>query len=200
MKAFLLRFVVVASLLCGGPARAGAELDHPQTQTCITTAASAFAIPETPLWVILDVERGQVGKVSRNSNGTYDIGPMQINSAWLGRLRRMGISEQDLLYNRCINIYVGAWIFTKEYQRFGDLAKAIAHYHSPTAVHQRRYLGLIQQAIQRRIRKLQDGGVPVTAPAPTQPAPMNSSTVVAAVAPSTLLRAPIILSSNGAPE
>src|SRR5690606_1472273 len=107
-------------------------------------------------WVILDVEGGEVGKVSRNTNGTYDIGPMQINSIWLSKLQRFSISRDDLLYNRCINIYVGAWILTQEYQRFGgDLGKAIAHYHSPTPKHQRRYLGLVQAAIQRRIHRLE---------------------------------------------
>lgn len=152
-KALALSAIVAFGLWVPVASAAPAEQE---TAQCIAKAASAFNIPDTPLWVILDVERGQVGRVSRNTNGTYDIGPMQINSIWLSKLRRFGISRDDLLYNRCINIYVAAWIFTQEYNRLGgDLGKAIAHYHSPTPKHQRRYLGLVQQAIRRRIAKLE---------------------------------------------
>lgn len=121
--------------------------------SCIAKAANEFGIPETPIRVILDVEAGTLGKVSRNTNGSYDIGPMQINSLWLKPLREFGISEADVRDNLCINISVGAWILAKQIDRHKDIAKAIAHYHSSTPKHQHRYLGLIRAAAERRLAK-----------------------------------------------
>lgn len=129
--------------------------DDPATAACIQRAAEGFSVPELPLWIILDVERGTLGRVSGNTNGSYDIGPMQINSTWLPRLAKLGVSEHQLLNDLCTNIFVGAWVFAHEYQRFdGDVGRAIAHYHSPTPRHQQRYLGLIQGAIARRMRAM----------------------------------------------
>ena len=139
------------------------ELDHPETARCIKTAAERMQVSATALWLILDVERGTVGRVSQNTNGTVDIGPMQINSWWLDKVEKFGITRDDLLYNRCINIYVGAWIYAQEYARAGNVAEAIARYHSPTPRHQHRYLGLVQQAIERRARRLnRDATTPQT--------------------------------------
>jgi hypothetical protein len=36
-------------------------VDNPAYAPCVARAAQAFNIPELPLWVILDVERGTVG-------------------------------------------------------------------------------------------------------------------------------------------
>lgn len=154
MKALV---AAAALLLASLPASARTpELEHPETAECIGIAAERFAVSETALWLILDVEGGTVGRVSQNTNGTVDIGPMQINSWWAhpNRLGRFGITYDDLLHNRCLNIYAAAWIFAQEYQREGDLVRAIARYHSPTPHLQHRYLGLIQQAIQRRARRV----------------------------------------------
>jgi len=128
--------------------------DPDDVALCIETAARSFNIPELPLWIILDVERGTLGKVSMNTNGTYDIGPMQINSIWLKRIAPYGITEHAVKNNLCMNVYVGAWIFTKELREHGTLTKAIAHYHSPTPKHQMRYLGLIQRALERRMARI----------------------------------------------
>lgn len=155
MKSKLIATVLALSASLQAPA-ATLPSDDPATAACIQTAVQSFQIPELPLWIILDVERGTLGKVSGNTNGSYDIGPMQINSTWLPRLAKLGVTEDRLLNDLCTNIYVGAWVFTHEYRRFnGDVGKAIAHYHSPTPRHQQRYLGLIQGAIQRRLRAME---------------------------------------------
>lgn len=178
---------------------AGNELEHPETARCIGIAAERFAVPETALWLILDVERGTVGRVSQNTNGTVDIGPMQINSWWTEpeRLGRFGITFNDILYDRCLNIFVGAWIFAQEYQREGDVVRAIARYHSPTPHHQHRYLGLIQQAIQRRARRIQSAQAsPATAPrvtARSEPVALAEAPKASAPEP---IRAPTIVAAR----
>jgi len=64
-----------------------------------------------------------------NSNGSYDIGLMQINSAWLPKLARWGISKSDLL-NGCVNAYVGTWILSQNIERLGQTWDAIGAYNA----------------------------------------------------------------------
>ena len=123
----------------------------PAVVHCVTQAAASFGVEPTPMYLILDVERGTLGKVSMNKNGTYDMGPAQINSAWLPKLSRYGISEYAVTSDLCTNVRVAMWIYATELKRHnGDIIKAIKHYHSPTTVHQQRYIGLIAKRSSER--------------------------------------------------
>ena len=148
-------FVCTALLAAGSAIAAGKPYqDDPEKSRCVQDASAKFGVPAIAIWVLLDVEGGKVGEVSWNSNGTYDIGPMQINSSWLKSLAKFGISDQELRDNLCLNIGVGSWIFAKELDRHKSLPKAIAFYHSPTGKHQYRYLGLAMNALDRRIARM----------------------------------------------
>lgn len=140
------------AFLLPAAARAGDEAD---IQACIEQAAATFQVDALPLTLLRQVEAGTLGANSApNSNGSYDIGPMQINSSWLPRLARIGISEPMLRDDACINVHVAAWIYKQELRATGDPAMAMARYHSPTARHQARYLGLVRKAIQRKLVEL----------------------------------------------
>jgi len=165
---WLLKAALLAGATFSATNAAASELDNPETARCIGVAADRFGVSETALWLILDVERGTVGRVSQNTNATVDIGPMQINSWWLKHLERFGISREDILYDRCMNIYAAAWIYAQEYAREGDVVRAIARYHSPTPHHQHRYLGLVQQAIARRAKRLNQQSERAPQPRPVQ--------------------------------
>lgn len=154
IKTIVIAAVIALLLVPMQSQAARLSTDSDARARCVTHAARTFGVPELPIWVILDVEGGTVGKVSQNTNRTYDIGPMQINSIWLKHIAPFGITESQVKNNLCMNIYVGTWIFTKELERHKTLAKALAYYHSPTPKHQHRYLGLIQKAIDRRLAKL----------------------------------------------
>jgi len=143
--------LAIAFLLPSTAAAAHRPNDDPATAACIREAAQRFQVPELALWVLLDVEAGKLGQVSTNTNGTYDIGPLPVNSWWLPKLAQFGITEDMVKNNLCINIGVGAWILAKELDRHKDIPRAIAYYHSPTPRHQRRYLGLVVGAIDRRL-------------------------------------------------
>jgi soluble lytic murein transglycosylase-like protein len=99
---------------------------------CINEAAIEFHIPAKLIIALLHTERGKNGEVQRNKNGTYDIGPMQINSSWLPELKRYGITRHDLQYNPCINVKVGAWIAAKFIAHENDLLTGIGDYNSHT--------------------------------------------------------------------
>jgi|SRR5690625_228916 len=158
MRALLLFPLLLALFLPFTADAARLASDDEAKARCVSDAAFQFQVPELALWVLLDVEGGTLGEVSGNSNGSYDIGPMQINSWWLSRLAKRGITEDMILNNLCMNISVGAWILAQELDRHKDLVKAMAHYHSPTPHHQKRYLGLVVGAIDKRLGALQREG------------------------------------------
>lgn len=118
-----------------------AEHVTPMTSECIQNAAHRYSIHPDVLYAILLVEGGTVGRTSKpNSNGTYDIGPAQINSTHRSRLAALNISEEELRDNGCTNITVAAWhlssvlttdvLLTVTDQN--SYLKAIALYHSAT--------------------------------------------------------------------
>ena len=63
---------------------------------------------------------------------------MQINSTWLKKLNRVGITQADLL-DGCKNIQIGAWILASNIKQYGFNNKAIGAYNSPTAANQECY-------------------------------------------------------------
>lgn len=106
--------------------------------TCLLMAAQTYNVPPAVMLGIMHVEGGRVGQaVGPNSNGTYDLGPMQINSMWMPQLaRHWNVSKQTALHmvkdDACVNVNVAAWILRQRLNESGNLTLAIAHYHSKT--------------------------------------------------------------------
>lgn len=71
--------------------------------------------------------------INRNTDGSVDVGLMQINSRWFPRLAEMGILPGDL-WHSCTNIQVGAWILAGEIRRFGYGWQAIGAYNAGPAL------------------------------------------------------------------
>lgn len=139
--------IAIVGMAVSHPSRAmGAE----ETMLCVQKAAARYHLPYVLIDAIRVTEGGRVGAVSKNTNGTYDIGPMQINSIHLPRLAKIGISEQDVRDNGCLNIHIGAWILQTELARSSDVWTGIGRYHSATPEINQRY----QQRVWRSMRKL----------------------------------------------
>jgi len=135
------------------PRRRKLPEENEQISTCVAKAADVFHVEKSALYLILDVEGGTLGQTSApNKDGSVDIGPMQVNEWWVSKLEARGISRDELTNNLCINIMAGAWIYAQERRNSKTVAEAIARYHSPAPLHQRVYLGLIEQAIDRRLQ------------------------------------------------
>lgn len=113
----------------------------PVTQECMVQVAGKLQLPLAALYGVLYQEGGTPGKVSKNTNGTYDIGPMQVNSIWLPFFRtNYGITEAQLRNDGCLNVWAGGALLWMEVQRAkGDYWKAIGNYHSRTPIHHDRY-------------------------------------------------------------
>lgn len=97
---------------------------------CFDEAAARYRVPTSLLMAISRVESsGNPQAISRNPDGSYDIGHMQINSRWLPLLKRYGIDERSL-FDACTNTYVGAWILAQNIHRLGYGWNAIGAYNA----------------------------------------------------------------------
>lgn len=105
---------------------------------CAIKAATAYGLPPAGVVAILEVEGGRTGEVSENSNGTRDIGLMQVNSLWLEPLAKTwGVSRDEaevaLRDRPCTNIAVGTFILAEcIHKRGGDFWQGVGCYHAPS--------------------------------------------------------------------
>ena len=112
---------------------------------CLQQAAAHYKLPVKLLSAILRVEGGRAGLAVRNSNGSFDLGPMQINTVWLSTLKPRGITLVMLRDDYCVNVAVASWILARELQRLpaqpshGQIWQAVANYHSHTPQYNYRY-------------------------------------------------------------
>jgi soluble lytic murein transglycosylase-like protein len=97
--------------------------------TCWEDASERFGIPVHVLKAIGKTESNFNAQArNRNSNGSYDIGLMQINSDWLPVLGQYGITEATL-FDPCTNLKVGAWILANNAKKYGWNWNAIGAYN-----------------------------------------------------------------------
>ncbi|MGL4602962.1 MAG: transglycosylase SLT domain-containing protein, partial [Iodobacter sp.] len=93
---------------------------------CWERAGQSFGISPELLYAIAQQESGLNPQASnRNSNGSDDIGLMQINSVHLPRLKKMGIDEKHLRQDPCLSIMIGASILSDMMKRYGYSWEAV---------------------------------------------------------------------------
>ena len=129
-------------------------LDLPPMQqeriVCSITAAIKYQVPANILLAIAEKEGGKPWMVVANENGTYDIGPMQFNSAYLHDLRKHGISPAHVVGVGCYPYDLAAWRLRQHLLRdTGNVWARAANYHSRSDKYNFRY----QQDIVREARK-----------------------------------------------
>lgn len=109
-------------------------------EQCFHDAGTRYKLNPLLLWSIAKTESSfNPRAINRsNKNGSYDIGLMQINSAWLPTLKRYGIEERHL-FDPCVSIHVGAWILAHEVARHGYTWKAVGAYNAKSTDKQVRY-------------------------------------------------------------
>jgi hypothetical protein len=106
--------------------------------TCLLLAAQTYSVPPSVMLGIYQVEGGRVGQaVGPNTDGSYDIGPMQINTIWLPELSSLWQVNQRTAYtwlqeDPCTNAGVAAWILRRHWNETRDWGTAISYYHSRT--------------------------------------------------------------------
>lgn len=146
-KHYLRRWVCLflLALMGIGPAQA--------TEPCVIEAAERFRLPPSLILAVMRVEGGKSGQVLYNQNGSFDIGPMQINSLWLPEIQRRGGTLELIAHHRCANIHFGTWLLSRGFANIDpariDQAtfwRAVGNYHSRTPEHNSRYARAVWNA------------------------------------------------------
>jgi len=122
---------------------------------CIREAASGREWLERTLWGLRDQEAGWIGAEVLNTNGTHDLGPLQINTWWLPKLaaltnRSPGMVRSWLIHDACFNVQIARWIFLTELSANKDYWTAIGAYHSPTDWRRRDYALAVSRKVRAR--------------------------------------------------
>jgi hypothetical protein len=146
MRGVGLAAAVLAAVLAGTAKAGDAPSDQPTIRGCITAAAEVYRLPPAVLVILLNVEGGSLGRVSPNTNGTVDIGPIQVNQIWLPDVAAhwhatIADAYKALRDNFCANVEAGAWILRRGLDEArGDFWEGVGYYHSHTPEHKTRYL------------------------------------------------------------
>ena len=137
---------------------------------CMVLAASFYGLPPRVLPSIHVVEGGEVGTVHRNTDGSEDLGVMQINTLWLPVLAGVARMTPEAVRTRlvgdaCFNIAAAGLVMRSALlARHGDLMTAIGDYHSHTPTLNASYQGLVRAAAARLFTPQAAGAVPSPRP------------------------------------
>ena len=126
---------------------------RPLTADCVLDAAHSSGMPAAALFAILATEGGKTGEALSNKNGTWDMGPFQVNTVHLNELAAMGISPDAVLRDGRVNAYAAAWLLRKEHRRTGNLWRAIGAYHSRTPHRRDAYIRRVKSNLERLRRE-----------------------------------------------
>jgi hypothetical protein len=154
-----LQSAVLVLGMCGPLGLASAKADQAMIEGCLEAAAELHHVPAGVLVLLLSAEAGRLGEVSQNTNGTVDIGPMQVNDAWLPKIAGHWRASEDEAYRAlrdsfCANVEGRAWILRQALdEAHGDLWEGVALYHSHAPVHKLEYMRLVYAQAMRLKRE-----------------------------------------------
>ena len=115
----------------------------PQDQervVCSIVVSVTYEVPANIVLAVAEQEEGRLGQWVKNTNGTYDVGPLQFNTAYLKELKSYGITAADIEHAGCYPYELAAWRLRSHilHDR-GDLWTRVANYNSRTPTHNARY-------------------------------------------------------------
>ena len=119
---------------------------------CMALVSQVYALPPRVLPAVQAVEGGAPGVVHHNTDGSDDLGVMQVNTVWLPVLARQsgletGEVRTRLLERPCFNVAAAGLILRTYLQETrGDLLRAVGNYHSHTPVLNRYYQARVMRS------------------------------------------------------
>ena len=153
-----MRRCLVAAMMACVPSLSWAASDSPgvaEVATCLRRAGTAHDVPPAALVLLYENEGGSLGHVSQNSNGTVDIGPLQINQIWVGAIARRWGLPADVTFRLlrddfCSNAEAASWILQTEIRNAGgDFWDGMGRYHSARSDLKEGYLDQIRHWVKR---------------------------------------------------
>lgn len=134
---WLIGAVLVALLGCGGAM--AQDVPVKSWHACFRDAGAYYKIPPRLLAAIARTESHFDPRAfNHDSDGSVDVGLMQINSHWFPKLRARGIEHKSLM-DPCTSIWVAAWILSENIRQFGYTWKAVGAYNAGGAAAAARY-------------------------------------------------------------
>jgi hypothetical protein len=141
LKVPRLAIAIVAFMALNG--QAAQPLFSSAAERCIIPAAEFHHVNGFVLRAILRVESGlKPNTITRNANGTLDVGMGGMNSSHFQELLNHGIAPAHLL-DACVATYVAAWHLKKNLSQHGNTWFGVAAYHSTTPYFNARYQILV---------------------------------------------------------
>jgi hypothetical protein len=148
-----------------------AKADEAMIENCLKAAEDLHHVPAGLLVLLINVEDGRLGAVSQNSNGTVDIGPMQVNDSWVPKIARHWRASTEASYQAlrdsfCANVEGGAWILRQALDEArGSLWEGVALYHSHALIHKLEYMRLVYaQAMRLKREAIGDAAIADASP------------------------------------
>ncbi|VTU41474.1 MULTISPECIES: lytic transglycosylase domain-containing protein [unclassified Variovorax] len=96
---------------------------------CAAQASLRYDVPELLLHAILRKENGRVGASSKNRDGSFDLGPAQVNTKWVEYFAKFGLRKEHLRDDFCTNINASAYIIRDNFNKKRDWFNAIVAYN-----------------------------------------------------------------------
>lgn len=156
------------TILIAGVLASGQVAASPEIQQCISDASERYKVHPYIIWAIAKTESSfRPTVIAKNTDGSVDIGLMQVNSWWLERrsspnkpkrLGDYGVTKEQLL-DPCTNIHAGAWVLAQNMKMYGNTWKAIGAYNAVTPWKQERYVRKVQKNLQIAIEKSKGAGL-----------------------------------------
>jgi len=142
--------VLLSSVCLYTPAIAGKAYDGVYkgtgiTERCMVETEQRFGIHRGVMMAIFKVEGGATSRVSKNSNGSHDLGNFQVNdSVWVPHFKKkFNVTRSDILNKPCINYQAANYILWQymQKQKYSkrDFWWKVCRYHSGTKKYRKKY-------------------------------------------------------------
>jgi soluble lytic murein transglycosylase-like protein len=142
--------LLTLSLMC--PTVAIGATEAKDIQLCMEVSAKKYSIHPYLIWAIAKTESEfNPRAIGKNTNGTTDIGLMQINDTWLKRLSKFGITRTQL-FDPCVSVEIGAWILAHNFKTYGQNWRAIGAYNAKTEWKRVRYAKKVEKNLKLAYR------------------------------------------------
>ena len=108
--------------------------------SCSLAASKKYQVPANVVLAVATVENGKAGQWVPNANGSFDLGPMQLNTSYIASLARYGIRTEHVLASGCYPYMLAAWRLHGHLAHdSGDPWSRVANYNSRTPFFNLRY-------------------------------------------------------------
>ena len=118
---------------------------------CSVEAAIHYDMAADLIYAVSLNEGGKSDSKVKNTNGTFDLGFMQFNTAYLKTLQKDGITKDDVMKSNCYPFHLAAWRIKQHINENtgDDLLSKVAYYHSRTPVYNARYRQKLEENVQK---------------------------------------------------